>query len=259
MSPSQVLNQWKNWQKLCKMRKHRVITVPFGHREFHETVSMLVAAGSKETSPPAVQKRRGGGALLMASGHHHLNHAKSISCLINFTSWFPAASPLNFHGAHLERCRTLKGCLRSWSCTLCTDAYRRVNGDNGMCGWCGIIGLGNSYTCATSVRTDTATTGRCSLTPSSKSAAKEHGFGCWTKSELQDAFLLPELADHSQEMSVFVKTTTVPYQNHKLVQVISVALGLDAEDVQVPLWRNMVSQVYEQIQKEEEEYKGHKI
>lgn len=60
-------------------------------------------------------------------------------------------------------------------------------------------------------------------------------------------------------MSVFVKTTTVPYQNHKLFQVISVALGLDAEDVQVPLWRNMVSQVYEQIQKEEEEYKRHKI
>lgn len=259
MSPSQILNQWKNRQKLCKMRKQRVVTVPFGHREFHETVLTLVAEGSKETSPPAARTQRGGGALLTASGHHHRNHARSISCLINFTSWFPAASPLNFHGARPEWCRTLKGCLRSRSCTLRTEAYIRVNGDNGTCGWRGITGLGNSYTCATPARTDTAKTGRCSLTPSSKSAAKKRGFGCCAKSELQDAFLLPGSADHSQEMSVFAKIPTILYQNHKLFQVISVVLSLGAEDVQVPLWRNMVPQVYEQIQKEEEECKGHKI
>lgn len=136
MSPSQVLNQWKNWQKLCKMRKQWAVRVPFGHCKFHETIYMLVAAGSKETPPPAVRKRCGGWGLLITSSHHHLNHAKSISCLVNFTSWFPAVSPLNFHGAY-----------------ICE------NGDNRTRGWCGPTTLRNSYTCAMSVRTDPATKG----------------------------------------------------------------------------------------------------
>lgn len=146
-------------------------------------MSMLAAAGSKETSPPAVRKRCGGWGLLITSGHDHLNHAKSISCLVNFTSWFPAVSPLNFHSSHLERCTTLKGCLKRRSCSICTDACIYVNGDNGTRGWCGLNALGNLYTCAMLVRTDTVPKGHCSLTPFSKSAAKEHRFACYSKSE----------------------------------------------------------------------------
>lgn len=208
-------------------------------------MSMLVAAGSKETPPPAVQKQCSGWGLLITSSHHHLNHAKSISCLVNFTSWFPAVSPLNFHGAHLEWCTTLKGCLERRSYSVCTHACIYVNGDKRARGWCGLSTLWNSYTCGMSVRTDTAPKGHCSLTPSSKSAAKEHRFGCYSKSELQDTFVLPKSTDHSQEINVFVKSSTILDKNHKLSQVISVAPSLDAKNVQVPLGGNVVPQAYE--------------
>ena len=118
---------------------------------------MLVAAGSKETPPPAVRKRCGGWGLLIMSGHHHLNHAKSISCIVNFTSWFPAVSPFNFQGTHPEQRTTLKGCLKRRSCSTRTHACIYVNGDNGTHGWWGLSTLGNLYTCAMLVGTDTAT------------------------------------------------------------------------------------------------------
>lgn len=58
----------------------------FGYCKFHETVSMLVAVGSKGTPPPAARKGCGGQGLLITSDHHHLNRAKSVSCLISLTS-----------------------------------------------------------------------------------------------------------------------------------------------------------------------------
>lgn len=49
-----------------------------------------------------------------------------------------------------------------------------------------------------------------------KFAVKECGFGCCTRSELQDTFVLLISADYSEEINAFVEISTILDQNYKL-------------------------------------------
>lgn len=49
-----------------------------------------------------------------------------------------------------------------------------------------------------------------------KFAVKERGFGCCTRSQLQNTFVLLISADCSEEIDAFVEISTILDQNHKL-------------------------------------------